>query len=134
MGGLGRYTLEEMWYDDAGILTLDNEELRGLVALALTRVPKRVADRIHEKCLFLMVEDDCYYLPAKQIRGKSLICVSKSYIDKLDPEGVLRTILHEVAHFHYKHDYFDPEMTLEKSDQCEAAADRLVEIWLADSS
>ena len=131
MGYSERYTLEEMWYDDAGAFTFDNDELRGLVAEALTKVPMRIADIVHKKCRFFMDDNSCYYIPAKQIWGKALIYLSKAYIDSIEREEAVKTILHEIAHFYYRHDYRGIEMTLDKTNQCEAQADRLVELWLS---
>ncbi len=108
MGGRSathRYTPDEVWEADGGILTLGEDELRGLVSVALSRVPKRVADKVFKGCIFVMAKYEWgpgTYIPKELLKGKCVIALSEKLMDE-DRRSATRTVLHEVAHFYLQH-------------------------------
>ncbi len=129
-----RYTFEQVWEADGGILTLGEDELRALVSEALSRVPRRVADRVFAGCIFVMAKFEWgagTYIPKELLEGKCAIALSEKLMDE-DRESAIRTILHEVAHFYLKH--VPPGLATDSGEGCdcrqeneaEAQADR----WL----
>lgn len=128
------YTPEEVWEADGGILTLGEAELRGLVALALSRVPRRVADRVFEGCIFVMAKFEWgagTYVPEQLLRGKCVIALSEKLMDE-DQKSAVRTILHEVAHFYLRH--VPPGLMEGTGEGCdcrqEQEAEAQIEEWL----
>lgn len=129
-----RYTPEEVWQADGGILTLGEDELRELVSIALSRVPKAVADRVFKGCIFVMAKFEWgagTYIPKQLLRGKCVIALSEKLMDE-DRESAVRTILHEVAHFYLKH--MPSGLVPGSSEDCECRqeeeADLAVDEWL----
>jgi|WetSurMetagenome_2_1015567.scaffolds.fasta_scaffold519412_1 hypothetical protein len=133
-----RYTAEEVWEADGGILTLGEDELRGLVSVALSKVPKRVADKVFKGCIFVMAKYEWgpgTYIPKELLKGKCVIALSEKLMDE-DRNSAIRTVLHEVAHFHLRH--MPPGLMTESGEGCDCRQEREAEAkvneWLeADS-
>ncbi len=56
-----RYTFDDIWYMDGGVLTCGNNELRALVSRALSRVPKDVVDRVMEDVIIASGNEKFYH-------------------------------------------------------------------------
>ena len=129
-----RYTPEEVWQADCGIMTLGEDELRDLVSIALSKVPRRVADRVFEGCLFVMAKYEWgrgTFIPKMLLKNKCVIALSERLMDE-DRSSAERTILHEVAHFYLGH--MPPGLVPGCSEDLEARleeeADWQAEEWL----
>jgi hypothetical protein len=128
------YTPEEVWEADGGILTLGEDELRALVSVALSRVPKKVANKVFKGCIFVMAKFEWgagTYIPKELLKGKCVIALSEKLMDE-DQESAIGTILHEVAHFYLGHMPAGlVSMPLEGCEhQLEHEADAAVNEWL----
>lgn len=128
------YTPAEVWEADDGILTLGEDELRELVSVALSKVPKRVANRVFKGCIFVMAKFEWgagTYIPKELLEGKCVIALSEKIMDE-DRDSAMRTVLHEVAHFYLRH--VPPGLAAgsgEGSDcQMEKEAEAQVDRWL----
>jgi len=128
------YTPEEVWEADGGILTLGEDELRGLVSVALSKVPKRVANRVFKGCVFVMAKFEWgagTYIPKELLEGKCVIALSERLMDE-DRKSAVRTVLHEVAHFYLGH--VPPGLVTGSGEDCdcrqEQEADAKVDEWL----
>ena len=128
------YTPEEVWEADAGILTLGEDELRALVSVALSKVPKRAADKVFKNCIFVMAKFEWgagTYIPKELLEGKCVIALSERLMDE-DRKSAIRTVLHEVAHFYLQH--MPPGLLSESGEGCdcrqEQEAEAQVEEWL----
>ena len=131
------YTPEEVWEADGGILTLGEDELRGLVLVALSEVPKRVVNKVFKGCIFVMAKFEWgagTYIPKELLEGKCVIALSERLMDE-DQISAVRTVLHEVAHFHLGH--MPPGLVAGSEEDCdcrqEKEADAAVDEWLASS-
>lgn len=129
-----RYTPEEIWQADGGIMTLGEDELRALVAVALSKVPKRVADKVFKGCLFVMAKYEWgrgTYIPKELLKNKCVIALSERLMDE-DRVSAERTILHEVAHFYLRHvpPGLMPGCSEDHEIRLEEEADRQTEEWL----
>jgi hypothetical protein len=128
------YTPEEVWEADAGILTLGEDELRQLVSVTLSKVPKTVADKVFKGCILVMAKYEWgpgTYIPKELLKGKCVIALSEKLMDE-DRKSAIRTVLHEVAHFHLRH--MPPGLLSESGEGCdcrqEQEAEAQVEEWL----
>jgi hypothetical protein len=133
-----RYTPEEVWEADGGILTLGENELRALVSKALSRVPRRVADRVFAGCIFVMAKFEWgagTYIPRELLEGKCVIALSERLMDE-ESESAIRTILHEVAHFYLRH--VPPGLAGGSGETCDCRQEREAEAqadrWLKKPS
>ena len=129
-----RYTPQEVWQADGGIMTLGEDELRGLVSNALAKLPRRVADRVFKGCLFVMAKYEWgrgTYIPKVLLRNKCVIALSERLMDE-DQASAERTILHEVAHFYLGHvpPGLVPGCSEDLESRLEEEADRQTEEWL----
>jgi hypothetical protein len=128
------YTPEEVWEADGGILTLGEDELRGLVSVALSKVPKRVANKVFKGCIFVMAKFEWgagTYIPKELLEGKCVIALSERLMDE-DRKSAVRTVLHEVAHFYLGH--MPPGLMAGSGEGCdcrqEKEAEAKVDEWL----
>jgi hypothetical protein len=129
-----RYTLDEIWYQDGGMLTLGGDELRHLVSTALSRIPKQVADKVLTKRLFIMPQyawEKGYLVPLKLTKNKRVIALPEGLLEEGE-ESVVQTILHEVAHFWLQH---EPSLLAESASEDldkkqEDEADNCAKRWL----
>jgi hypothetical protein len=128
------YTPEEVWEADGGILTLGEDELRGLVSVALSKVPKRVANKVFKGCIFVMAKFEWgagTYIPKELLEGKCVIALSERLMDE-DRKSAVRTVLHEVAHFYLRH--VPPGLAAGSGESCdcrqEKEAEAKVDEWL----
>lgn len=98
-GSTHRYTPEQVWYEDGGVVTLNSDRLRRAMSRALSKIPASVADYILKNCLLLMIEPEegGTFLPNRLIRHSHLLAFPHSLLDQSEEE-IDRTILHEVAH------------------------------------
>lgn len=129
------YTPREVWEADGGILTLGEHELRGLVSLALSQVPKEVADRVFGGCIFIMAKFEWgagTYVPKELLQGKCVIALSEKLMDE-KRRIAIRTILHEVAHFYLQHVPSGLAADSHPGSDCalEEEAEAQVDEWLA---
>jgi len=149
------YTPEEIHYKMDWLTTLDDDELRCMLAKALSKVPTAVVDKLIDECLVLMINDvDGRYIPKNFLRKYHLILLSEQILN-YDEDKRDRAILHEVAHFYLKHkmglvDTLTPKeakakalidkrfgkpllarSTPEEDEAQENEADALVEKWLS---
>lgn len=129
-----RYTPEEIWEADGGMMTLGEDELRALVSVALSKVPKKVADKVFKGCVFVMAKYEWgrgTYIPKVLLKNKCVIALSERLMDE-DRASAERTVLHEVAHFYL--DHVPPGLVPRCSDDLETRleeeADRQTEEWL----
>lgn len=129
-----RYSPEEVWEADGGILTLGEDELRALVSVALSKIPKRVADKVFKGCIFVMAKYEWgpgTYIPRQLLEGKCVIALSEKLMDE-DRTSAIRTVLHEVAHFYLQH--MPPGLMTESGNGCdcqqEREAETQVDEWL----
>jgi len=132
-----RYTPEEVWRADGGILTLGEDELRALVSLALSRVPQRVTDRVLKGCLFVMAKYEwgrATFIPKELLRNKCVIALSEKLLDE-DSDSAQHTVLHEVAHFYLGHmpSGLVSGCSDDHESRLEEEADLLAEQWLQES-
>ncbi len=132
------YTPEEVWQADGGILTLGENELRDLVSVALSKVPKSVANKVFKGCIFVMAKFEWgagTYIPKELLEGKCVIALSEKLMDE-DQKSAVRTILHEVAHFYLRH--MPPGLVPGSDEGCdcrqEQEADAAVDEWLEAAS
>ena len=130
-----RYSAEEIWYENAGVVTIGNDELRGLLARVLSIVPKNVADRVLKEWLFLMPMFDYengFFLPKKLLQEKGVIAFPEKLLEK-DEKSIVHTVLHEIAHFYlgHKSPLFE-DLSDEEAKKQEEEADRLADKWLQE--
>jgi SprT-like family len=128
------YTPREVWEADGGILTLGEDELRDLVSVALSKVPKSVANKVFKGCIFVMAKFEWgagTYIPKELLKGKCVIALSEKIMDE-DRNSAMRTVLHEVAHFYLQH--VPPGLMTDPGEGCdcrqEQEADAMVDEWL----
>ncbi len=123
------YTFEEAWDMDASRATLRNTTLRGIVARALSKVPKEVVDRVYDECLFLMptYEERGCFIPKELLRDKCIIALSEKLLEE-DEKNIEGDLLHEVAHYYLGHK--SPiHLSEEETRKQEEEADRAVDRW-----
>jgi len=129
-----RYTSEEIWYNDAGIVSLDNDKVRSLIARLLSKVPKDVADKVLEECLFIMpmFDEIGFHLPKNILQNKCVIAFSESLL-KEDDKNIVHIGLHEIAHFYLDHKSpLLEDLSDEEAKKQEEDADRLADKWLRE--
>ena len=128
-----RYSPQDVWYADAGVFTLGDTDLRGLVSHALAKIPATIADRILDECLMLMPvsREKGSYIPAELLRDKALIAFAETLLDRELSEA-LWTILHEAAHHILGHrsPVNCPGLDYDRQEQ---EANDLVKDWLAQA-
>jgi urease gamma subunit len=129
----GYYTEEEINYMDAGIWAMGNDLLRHYLALALSKIPMRIVDKLEEKCFFLASERKqrgCYISP-NFFKNKALIVISEWLLEEGNEGEIVDTILHEAAHCILEHkNILIDRISQEEYHKQEAEADALVAQWL----
>ncbi len=130
--GTRKLTPEEIHYDDAGVFTLGDDQLRALVSRALSRIPADVVEDLMDNCLMVMPleAEKGTYLSKELLEGKGLIAFPEALLSWEYDEAEF-TILHEVAHYVLNHQ--EPiltDMNIEEYDAQEAEANALVKQWL----
>lgn len=98
------YTLTEISEELADVLLCGSDEYLYMLSDSLSRVPKYIVDNILWDCKFIVVEPDYkggYF--HKDIIGNKNVIVFPHTITKRSKEKQQETILHEIAHFYYKH-------------------------------
>lgn len=123
------FTHEEIWYMDAGIFTLGDDNLRRIVCGIYAKIPIQVVNETMDNCLMVMplaAEKGCF-LPEELLKGKNLILLPEALFDE-KPEDIEHTILHETAHFILKHTntFLEPDVDWEAQER---EANDLVQRW-----
>jgi hypothetical protein len=127
-------TSEEIFYEDAGVVTLLNKDLRYLLAEILTRIPGEIVKHVYHNCLFLIPkpEEKACYISNRITEDKHII-LFHSDLFNWPKEEQINVILNEIAHYFLGH-----KSTLEGSvvdwKQQEKEADALRDKWLAEWS
>lgn len=131
----GKYfTSEEIFYQDAGVVTLGSEELRYLLADILTRIPGEIVEDVYFNCRFLMprLEELGSYLPNSVIKDKHLFAFHSGLL-KWSKEKQIQVILHEIAHYVLGHKAIFEAIDVDWRKQ-EKEADSLRDKWLDEWS
>ena len=132
-----KYSAEEIWDMDAGTWTIGNDDLRSLVAVALSKVPSEIVDDVYEKCIFHSLSEEAKgeILSPKIISNSYFINIHSKVLYGNQKEAV-EVLLHEVAHYHLGHRHFLEEFSSnpEEYDIQEKEADELVKRWLSQRS
>ena len=124
-----------VWDADAGVITLDNQQLRYVVAKSLSKLPIEIIDKVTENCLFIMpkIEELGIYLPNDFIKDKQIFAFPEKLLEKEEHE-IEHTILHEVAHYYLKHkNALIHNLSAEEYDRQEEEANKQVDKWLRKS-
>ena len=130
-----RYTSEEIWYEDAGVVTVGITQARRLIARVLSKIPKEITKRVLDECLILIPMIDYelgFFLPKKLLQDKCVIAFPESLLME-DEKRIEHTVLHEIAHFYLDHKspIFEALSDKEAKKQ-EDEADRLADKWLRE--
>ena len=132
-----KYSAEEIWDMDAGTWTLGNDDLRSLIAVALSQIPSDIVDDVYKNCKFHSLSEDAKgeILSPKIISNYYFINIHSKVLYGNQEEAV-EVLLHEVAHYHLGHRHFLEEFSLnpEEYDIQEKEADELVKRWLSQRS
>ena len=118
--------------------TCDDEGLRALVAKALSRVPKDVADHVIGDVLF--IPGNKSFIISKEFLKRvlikddgdvrAIIVIGGNAIER----GDIREVLHEVAHYWLGHaDYGSLFIEPKEDKRQEEEADELVEKWMKEN-
>ena len=92
------YSSEQLWKMDRGDMTIGSDYMLDLVSEALSKVPKKVVDKIHKQCLYIEIEeDDCFLIHPSVVKGKYLIFIHSKLLD--DANKAIDNILLMTAHF-----------------------------------
>lgn len=97
-----RLSPEEIHYMENGCSFAGGHEFRYHVTSALSRIPASIAKAAISKYLFICVTNYGFFLP-KSI-DKNIIIFQLQLLELPDDE-IQKMILHEVAHFHLKHEH-----------------------------
>ena len=132
-----KYSAEEIWDMDAGTWTLGNDDLRGLIAVALSQIPSDVVDDVYKQCIFHSLSEEAKgeILSPKIIYNSYFINIHSKVLYG-NQEKAIEVLLHEVAHYHLGHRHFLEEFSSnpEEYDIQEKEADELVKRWLSQRS
>ena len=110
------YRPETIFEMDGGLVSLDNEGLRLLVADTFCLLPCEMVDDIMTNCLFLMPQSAGGYITKRIIAGRNVIFLHPSLVVEPEHEKMY-ALLHEVAHYVLGH-----ESPLEWGDEVDAGA------------
>ena len=129
-----RYTPEEVWYEDAGLVTLGPDAIRKIMSSALSKVPREVADAVLGGCRIIVPtskEKGCY-IPAELTKDRAMLSFPETIFDG-SPEEAEETLLHEVAHYWLKHrSPLADGLSETEGEQQELEADDQVRKWLGE--
>jgi len=123
------YTAEEIFSMLDVDTCFDDEELRHKVASALSKIPKKIVDKVINECKFLRPFVGGMFINKELISGKNLIVISDSFFQNSNSEEIEKALLHEIAHFVLKHKI---SAVKEEYERQEEEAEKLVEKWLED--
>ncbi len=128
-----RYTPEQEWDKDTGMVTLDNDELRKEVAVALSKIPMSIADCVLDEVRFIMPMSNYehgFICPKGMLNDKALIGFPEKLLEQ-ESTARLHIVLHEVAHFYLNHKSpLIEDLSYEETDKQEKEADKFAEDWL----
>jgi len=129
------YTPEEIYYNDAGVVTLGCETLRFILAETLARIPSNIVDDVYDNCLFYMFEfkgggytTDGVFIPNEVIKDKHII-MYHTELPEFSEKARINLVLHEIAHYVLKHKTQLRHDNVDREKQ-EQEADDLVNKWL----
>lgn len=132
-----RYTPEEIFYMDGGVVTLGNDDVRYLIACTLSKIPKKIAERVMNNCMFVVPMrryERGFFMPKKYFKNKNVLAFPENLF-KWCQKTQDYVVLHEVAHFYLKHQSpLWEDMSDEEAEKQEQEADRLAKKWLSDYS
>lgn len=131
-----KYTVEEITDQNCGCVLPGTKKLLDPHTLALSKVPKEIADRVLEECLFLMPNPGMggFRVSKRLLQGKDVIVLSEKLLEE-DQKYIVLTILHEVAHFYLNHKNRVLDGLSEEEDRKqEEAADRWARQWIEDTT
>ena len=128
------YEAEEIFYlyADDPLPIGDDDDLRTLLSFSLSRVPRSVADKVIAKCAFispLRRGQHGAHIPRHHTRNRSIILLSAYRVRHPESEKSIKAVLHEVAHFHKKHNSSGRGPTPEEYRQAEREASALADYW-----
>ena len=122
-----RYPAEEIYYD----MDLDTcrgyDRLTSLVALALSKVPKRIVNKVIKECNIVMLEDGCDGVFFQGMKKKTIFLTDRIW--EMKPRDRYHLILHEVAHHHLNHKELCGSNAMQEHTKQEADADALAGKW-----
>lgn len=95
------YTPDEANYNLTAGLT--DDMLGPYLAIALSKIPIKIADKVMTECFFAALRSGIYGQYFHDIKKKSLIIIDYRYLNRAKPERIEFTILHEIAHWFLKH-------------------------------
>lgn len=131
-----KYTFEEITDQNCGCVLPLNDRLLELHASALSKVPKEIAERVLEECLFLVPDPGMggFRISKRVLQGKDVIVLSEKLLEK-DNKDIVPIILHEVAHFYLNHkSRLLDQLSEEEDRKQEEAADRWARQWIEDTT
>ena len=130
------YTAVEIWdaygSGDALLAIGDDEDLRRLLANSLSRLPRSVADKVIAECAFMRPLHRGQHgqtIPLHHAKGRVIILLSAYRVQHPESEKSIKTVLHEVAHFHKKHNTSGIWVTPEEYERMEQEARALTDYW-----
>ena len=116
------YTLEEIWEKEEKekVLLSMRETYLNLICESLKRLPRNIADDVFAKCKIAIpnfVASGFHYLNEMNTD----VIIIDFYDENHTKKAKIELILHEIAHFHYKHKarLLHPEMTDKDIDRQE---------------
>lgn len=128
-----KYTQEEIWYEDGGLVTLGNDDLRAGMSRVLSMVTSEVADHVLDNCFLVMpdVTEEGAYIPNMLIGHRDILVFSRGLLAAEEAEFDV-VMLHEIAHSFLKH---KPGHLIseEQYDKQERQAWMLVHDWVRQS-
>jgi len=126
------YTPEEIHYMDGGMFTMDNDDLRIIIAKLLACVPGQVVDYLVKRCYIISEWHSAIasYIPKKIIGGMDIIHLSDELFNR-DKAFIDEIILHECAHCWLRHkSALFEDLTNEETLKQEEEATKLARKWL----
>lgn len=133
------YTPEEIHYNFDNVML--DDLLKHYISKALSKIPSKIVDKVITTCFFATTTRG-EYIPSQYLKNQSLIIISSSYLRRARENNIIFTILHEVAHWFFKHDYikaklessdpFNNKEHLEHTMRCERDADLQAKKWLQE--
>ena len=125
------YTPDEILFKLNGIIY--NNKLEYYVAIALSKIPIKIADNVISKCFFACLEPSARGQYFTSIKGKRcLILIEYKFMRRAKPVNIELTILHEIAHHFLNHGDEWLENGKEKWQKDERDADNQVQKWLLE--
>ncbi len=124
------YSPDEIYQNDAGEISLNNEVLRKLLSKALARAPAHVVDAVFKHCLCAMPDPERWtaFIPNRAIKDKHILLFPHTLNGCSEDEQALY-VLHTVAHY-ILHHWSPVERRSVDYDKQETEAEDLAQKWL----